>query len=170
MIHNKGVTLLSLIIMIIIMIILAAVSTSVGLNSFEKAQKARLDAERAEVVKAISARYGEYVRNKTLNPLLGDTIDEFVDNSLSGDEKYESAANKLEEAFNKEGKMYTEDEVLNHTLKNELKDLIRQSEDKMYYTRILRYQDLASFQIDHIVQNSLYVVNYYNNAVVGPIL
>ena len=80
---NKGISLITLVVMIVIMIILAAVAINVGMNSFDEAQNAKLYAERQQVIDAVTGRFADYQRNSTANPLVGLMIPEENSETLS---------------------------------------------------------------------------------------
>ncbi len=160
---NRGVSLIALVILIVVMIILASIAIRASYQDVNKASEAKSKAERSEVATAISARYGDYMINKIANPLVGDIIPYSIPTP-------EEQTDYLVELFINEGRLFSEDETTNDTLKSEMLDLLRKCEDCQEYTRILRHDDIVSLGVDNITSRSVFLVNYYKNLVVGPIV
>ena len=160
---NKGVSLLALVIVIVVMIILASIAIRASYQDVNKASEAKAKAERSEVTTAISARYGDYMINKIANPLVGDMIPSDLTTP-------EEQKDYLVSMFQGEGRLYSEDEGMNNTLKNEMQSLLEKCTDCPAFTRILRHDDIVSLGVDNIASRSVFLVNYYKNLVVGPII
>lgn len=161
---NKGISLISLVVMIVIMIILAAIAIRVGMESYENALESKAATERQEVIAAVSGRFGDYQRNSTANPIVGFIVpDEYLENK---DIIANYIINKLKVEY---GKFFTDDEIKNSTQQKLIYKFIEDNYDDMEYTRILSYSDLIDLEIENTNINAVYVVNYYSNDVVGPI-
>jgi len=161
---NKGISLISLVVMIVIMIILAAIAIRVGMESYENALESKAATERQEVIAAVSGRFGDYQRNSTANPIVGFIVpDEYLENK---DTIANYIINKLKVEY---GKLFTDDEIKDSTQQKLIYKFIEDNYDDMEYTRILSYSDLIDLEIENTNINAVYVVNYYSNDVVGPI-
>ena len=159
---NKGVSIISLIIVIVVTIILASVALNAGNLDINKAQEAKKRAERNQVIQAIGARYGSYNVNGTASPLVGDKIP----SELSTPDEIKSY---LITMFKSENRMLSEDEAINHTIENEIDSFLEKNEDQMDFTRILRHSDIINLGLDNISLGSVFLINYYTATVVGPI-
>ena len=160
--NNKGVSMIALIIAIVIMVILASIALNSGNEAYDKALIAKADAERNQVIQAVETRYGKYSINRTASPLVGDTIPEeyYTVNDIS---KY------LMDLFRGENRLYSDDEMTNHTREKQIQEFLVNNVDHMEYTRILRHADIINLGLDNITLKSVFLVNYYSSDVVGPI-
>ncbi len=160
--NNRGVSMIALIIAIVIMIILASIALNAGNDAFDRAQIAKADAERKEVMKAVESRYGKYSINKTASPLVGEKIpaEYYTVNEIS---------DYLIDLFRSENRMFSDDEMMNHTREREIQAFLVNNVDNMEYTRILRHDDVINLGLDNITLKSVFLVNYYSVDVVGPI-
>lgn len=168
--NNKGINLISLVIMIIIMIILAAVAINISMNSYDQAIRSKQAAERQQVVSAVQGRFGDYTRNSTANPLLGLRIypeDYAVDDAV--DDKDELFAYLIRKFKTEYGKLVTDEELANGTQAKEIEEFVDATQGETEYTRILVSTDLLELGIENTTLQAVYLVNYYTNDVVGPI-
>ena len=171
--NNKGISLIALAIAIVIMIILASVALRAGTTDYDKAVEAKEDAERGQVSTAIGYRYGNYLVNKTTNPLIGDKIG--FNSTLSdytGENFIEDYKRELKEYlilfFMGEGRLNAPERLTN--FEADMDEFLERNLDCMQYTRILRHADIINLELDNISLNSVFLVNYYTNSVVGPII
>ena len=171
--NNKGLSLIALAIAIVIMIILASVALRSGSTDYEKAVQAKEDAERGQVVTAVEYRYGNYLVNKTTNPLIGEKLEFNTSISDYTDEDFlENYKNDLKfflvHFFQSEGRLSSPDRLTN--FESDVDLFIERNLSCMEYTRILRHADIINLELDNIALNSVFLVNYYTNSVVGPII
>ena len=169
--NNSGVSLMALVITIVIMIILSAVALRQGNEDYIKAQEAKEDAERNQVTIAVEYRYGNYLRNKTTNQLVGDEIPITFDVN-NFDEVYIAATKAqikqyLVELFQSEGRLSMD--TTRQRFEREIGEFIETNINQMQYTRILRHGDIINLELDNISLKSVFLVNYATNSVVGPI-
>ena len=73
-INNKGVTIVSLTIIIIIMLILASVGVNIGIKNIKSVQDSKLTAELQMVQHAILEQYTKYKTTKDVVYLVGNKI------------------------------------------------------------------------------------------------
>lgn len=159
--NNEGINLIALILTIIVMIIIAGVAISNVPEAYQKAQQAKELTENSEVKKAITNRYGDYVRNGTAHPLIGDVIpSNFVTT--------EEIRTYLITLFKSENRslMGNRDDM---TFEEELDAFLARNVNLMNYTRILRHSDAVNLDIGSISINSVFLVNYFTTDVIGPI-
>ena len=160
--NNRGVSMIALIIAIVIMIILASIALNAGNDAYDKAQVAKADAERNQVMQAVETRFGKYSVNRTASPLVGDTI---PNDYTTVNEIFDYLMN----LFRSESRLFSDDEMINHTREKEIQEFLINNADKMEYTRILRHDDIINLGLDNITLRSEFLVNYYSSNVVGPI-
>ena len=160
--NNKGVNLIALIVIIIIMIILAAIAMRNSIDAHNNALEARALEENRHVVDAVQNRYGSYMTNPTVSPLVGvkapdscKTIDEIYDFIID----YLHSKGKLS-ALDKES--IEKDEAA-------IKKLLDDNKGYLEYTRILEHSNLSEIGLESMPINATYVVNYFGTNVVGPI-
>lgn len=161
---NKGISLISLVVMIIIMIILSAVAINVSMNSYDEALRAKIYAERQQVIDAVTGRFADYQRNNTASPLLGLMIPE--ENSETLKDVFDYIENKLRKEYYK---LLTDDEYENQTQTKQISRFLLDNAEDMEYTRILVYDDLLELGLENTTLQAVYLVNYYSSDVVGPI-
>lgn len=162
--NNKGISLITLVVMIVIMIILASVAINVSMNSYDEALRAKIYAERQQVIDAVTGRFSDYQRNNTANPLLGLMIPE--ENSETLMDTYDYIENKLRNEYYK---LLTDDEYDNQTQTKQISKFLVDNAEDMEYTRILFYDDLLELGLENTTLQAVYLVNYYSSDVVGPI-
>ncbi len=168
---NKGISLIALAIAIVIMIILAGIALNAATEDHSKAQQSKEDAERGQVTIGVSYRYGNYLRNKTSNPLVGDVLP-FEFDKYNFDENYietfkEEVKVYLIELFQSESRLNNED--TRQRFEKEIEDFIEKNLYHFEYTRILRHNDIINLELDNISLQSVFLVHYYTDSVVGPI-
>ena len=161
--NNKGISLISLAVMIVIMVILAAIAMWITFDTYDEGLRAKGEAERMQVANAISGRFGDYQRNNTASPLLGLVVP--PENSATTEDIYEYIVEK----FKNDGKLVTEDEIENQTLTKQIRKFVLDNAEDMKYTRILVSTDLLELGMENTNLNAMYLVNYYSTDVVGPI-
>lgn len=161
---NKGISLISLVVMIIIMIILASVAINVSMSSYDEALRAKIYAERQQVIDAVTGRFADYQRNNTASPLLGLMIPE--ENSETLKDAYDYIENKLRNEYYK---LLTDDEYNNQTQTKQISKFLVDNAEDMEYTRLLFYDDLLELGLENTTLQAVYLVNYYSSDVVGPI-
>lgn len=161
--NNKGINLITLVIMIVIIIILAAIVIRPVTNSYDNAIKSRQEAERNQVVSAITERFGDNQRNNNLYPLIGEAIPNEYQNTE------EALSGYLISLFKNKGKLLSKDEDEIQTQKSEIEKFVSDNFEDMEYTKILYGTELLSLDIETTTTNTIYLVNYYSSDVVGPI-
>ncbi|MBR3281202.1 MAG: hypothetical protein IKI57_05145 [Clostridia bacterium] len=160
--NNKGVSIIALIVTIIVLIILSMVAIRASTEDYDKAQQAKENSERNQIVQAVAVRYGNYQRNSTANPLVGDKIPDEYDTK-------EAIKQYLIDLFKSENRMVSKREVEEHTLEREISSFIEKNITLMEYTRILRHADIVSLNVDNVSQSAVFLVNFETSSVVGPI-
>ena len=160
--NNKGVSIIALIVVIIILVILSTLTIRASMEDYDKAQSAKESSERTQVVNAVAVRYGNYLRNSTANPLVGDKIPDDYD-TIQACKEY------LVDLFKSENRMQSSREVKDHELEKGIQDFLEKNIDLMDYTRILRHSDIVSLNVDNVSQSAVFLVNYETSMVVGPI-
>lgn len=158
---NRGISLITLVVMIIIMIILAAIVINVTTKSFDKSIETKANEERAQVQYAISSRFGDYQRNSTANPIVGIIIPE--ENRATVDSVVNYITFKLKRDY---GKLVNVD---SKEQENDIRKMVSDNFEDMEYTRILTPTDLIELEMENTNLNAVYLVNYYSSDVVGPI-
>lgn len=162
--NNKGISMITLIVMIIIMIILASITINVSTKSYQESIETKMQAEREQVKKAIAGRFGAYQRNSTGNPLVGILIPE--ENLDTTQHAVEYICDKFKKEYGKSLIPISED---SSDPKQLLEKFVSDNFDDMEYTRILVPSDLIDLGIENTNLNAVYLVNYYSTDVVGPI-
>ncbi len=160
---EKGISLISLVVMIVVMIILASIGMNVSMNAYEESINAKQAAENQQVKDAVTGRFGDYQRNGTANPIVGLMIPSEETKSL--EKTYDYIIKKLKDS----GKLVTEDEFQNQTQSKQIKKFVLDNEEDIEYTRLLEYNDLLELGLENTNLNAIYLVNYYSSDVVGPI-
>ena len=160
--NNKGVSIIALIVTIIVLIILSTLVIRASTDDYDKAQEAKESLERGEVLQAVSTRYGNYLRNSTANPLVGDKVPEEY---VNANEIYDY----LVDLFKSENRMLSNREIKTGEIAGEINKFVIKNIDQMEYTRILRHSDIVSLNIDNVSQSAVFLVNFESSTVVGPI-
>ena len=159
--NNKGISLVSLVVMIILMILLASYGVNVGINNYNKSLETKAAEENQQVKLAVSNRFGDNQRNNTSYPLVGLVIPEDNANTIDMAKTY--IIYKLRKDYNKlNNENYAEDEA-------NIQKFVNDNFSEMEYTRILTSTDLVELGIENTNLNSIFIVNYYSSDVVGPI-
>jgi type II secretory pathway pseudopilin PulG len=165
--NKRGVSIVALVFMIIIMIILASIALTSGLTGYDKAFEAKAKEERRQILNAISSRFGDNQRNKTVYPLVGFEIPEDYYNSDSEDDtKINQITDYLIKVFKSRNRLNADDNALTQ---EEIKGFVKKNLDCMSYTRIILHDDIIELGIDSISSESIFLINYYSADVVGPI-
>jgi type II secretory pathway pseudopilin PulG len=160
--NNKGINLIALILVIIVMLIIAGIAINNVPEAYDQALRAKLLTENTEVKKAVTSRYGDFVRNSTANPLIGDTIPSEYTNK-------EEIKNYLIQLFKSENRALSDDPDTGKTYEEKFDEFLTRNADLMRYTRIIRHSDIVNLDISSISINSVFLVNYFTTDVVGPI-
>lgn len=153
--ENKGITLITVIVMISVILILSAIFLSTGMESLEESKKAEKENEIHQIKLAVVDRYTSYEKNDGSVSLIGTsaknkwaTSSECVNSiiptldfsSLSSDDK-ESKINRI------------------------TSDITRDYDE---FVMLINSGDMARLGVDK-ASDSLYVVDYYTGSVYGPI-
>jgi hypothetical protein len=165
--NNKGISIVALVFMIIIIVIIAGIALSSGIIGYDKAYEAKAKEERRQIVNAVSNRFGDFQRSKTMNPLIGDEIPSEYLSESDKDTRKSNVKAYLFELFHSEGKLNDRD--ANIQLEKDLDDFLEKNIDEMKYTRLIRHDQIIELGIESISLQSEFLVNYYTADVVGPI-
>jgi type II secretory pathway pseudopilin PulG len=163
MTNKKGVSLVALVITMIVIIILAGIALTSGIGGYDKALEAKDKEERNQVMNAINNRFGDYQRNKTLNPIVGEVVPDYSEES--GETRINDVKEYLVQLFLSEGRMTRDIDGIS----KDIESFVRRNIDNMEYTRILRHNNVIEIGINSISKDRVFLVNYYSVDVVGPI-
>ncbi len=159
--NNKGISLVALVVVIIILVILSSIAITAGMNDYNKAQQAKENLERSQVIEAVSTRYNNYLRNSTANPLVGDKVPD--------DYQTEEEIKKyLIGLFQSENRISNSPEKYD-AFEKELDAFVEENVKLMKYTRVLRHDDIVSLNVDNVSISAVFLVNYYTSSVIGPV-
>lgn len=159
--NNKGISLVALVVVIIILVILSSIAITAGMNDYDKAQQAKENLERSQVIEAVSTRYNNYLRNSTANPLVGDKVPDDYQTE-------EEIKEYLIGLFQSENRISNSPEKY-ATFEKELDAFVEENVKLMKYTRVLRHDDIVSLNVDNVSISAVFLVNYYTSSVIGPV-
>jgi Tfp pilus assembly protein PilE len=159
--NNKGISLVALVVVIIILVILSSIAITAGMNDYDKAQQAKENLERSQVIEAVSTRYNNYLRNSTANPLVGDKVPDDYQTE-------EEIKEYLIGLFQSESRISNSPEKY-ATFEKELDAFVEENVKLMKYTRVLRHDDIVSLNVDNVSISAVFLVNYYTSSVIGPV-
>ncbi len=139
--NNKGVTLVSLAVIIIVLVILATVGTTVGITNIKESKDAKLDAELEIVQHAILEQYVKYKTTKDVSYLIGNKLDKTEVDSIAQEldislveipDTYENADYyRLDKAsLNELGIQNTDDEYIINYVSGEVMNITSKKNDK----------------------------------------
>lgn len=162
--NNKGISLVTLIVMILVMIILAAITIRSTMIGYEKSLEAKAGAEREQVRKAMNGKFADNQVNGTANPLVGLLIPK--ENMDTEEAVVNYLCDKLKDDYMK---FVNIEAVEQEKQRDSIIKFVSDNFEDMEYTRILEYSDLINLGLENTNLNAVYVVNYYSSDVIGPI-
>ena len=151
---NRGVTIITLIVMIAVILILTSIFIAAGLNSLEEAKEAEIQNEIYQLKQAVVNRYTSYEKNEGDIALIGtlaknnwtvsECVDKIIPTLVLDTETQEEKENKI----------------------NKITNEITRDYDK--YVMLLDSADRTTLGLENASDN-IYLVNYYMGSVYGPI-
>lgn len=153
--NNKGINLITLIIMIAVILILTAIFASNGLDSIFEAKNSKNANEIAQLKTAVTNRFNSYLKNEDTVMLIGQP----AKNTYSTNECINKIISSLD--FEKTSQEEKDAEVSKIT--NNI------SRDFSEYVMIIGSGDMAKLGLENYSKTNRYIVNYYTGAVYGPI-
>ncbi len=153
--NNKGINLITLIIMIAIILILTAIFASNGLDSVFEAKNSKNANEIAQLKTAVANRFNSYLKNEDTVSLIGKP----VKSTYTSDECVNKIISTLDfEKASQEEKTAEITKITNNI-----------SRDFNEYIMIIESGDMARLGLENYSKTNRYIVNYYTGAVYGPI-
>lgn len=159
MLKNKsGITLITLVFIIIIIIILTSIFVATSLRALNEARNSEIQSEKHALEGASQNRYVSYIKNdKSTNvELIG----------ASPSSRWNSVTECIEEVL-----QYVDLSDLPELDQKRKKDKISSDIAAHYdeYIKIITVSDAKRLGVDHFLEDSIYVLDYYTSTAYGPI-
>lgn len=140
--NNKGISLITLTIMIVIMIILASIVMNSGMESIGETNDTKVVIEIEKLKEAVSKRMTDNARNEAAYPFVGEKVADIV-------------------AY-----AYYIEEMSNGDLQKFINSVTEESID---YMRIVDSVAAANLGVSSVAEDHYFIVDYYNGKVYGTI-
>ena len=140
--NNRGISLITLTIMIVVMLILASIVMNSGIDSIDEANDAKIATEISKLKEAVSKRMTDNARNSSAYPFVGRKVDDIV------------------------GYAYFIETMSNGDLQ---KFIATVDEDSIDYMRVVDCIDAANLGVSGVSEDHYFIVDYYNGKVYGII-
>ena len=138
--NNRGISLITLTVMIIVMIILASIAYSSSFKTIEETGDTKVAVEKEKLKEAVSRRMVENAKNPAAYPLIGDKVDDIV-----------GYASCIENMSNGELQKFTE--TIN--------------EESVEYMRVFDCNDAANLGVGSVADDHYFIIDYYSGKVYG---
>ena len=139
---NKGISLITLAIMIVVMLILASIVMNSGIESIDEANETKVAVEIEKLKEAVSKRMTDNARNEAAYPFVGKKVDDIV------------------------GYAYYIEDMSNGDLQKFIGTV---DEDSIDYMRVFDCVDAANLGFSSVAEDHYFIVDYYNGKVYGTI-
>lgn len=153
--NNKGINLITLIIMIAVILILTAIFASNGLDSVFEAKNSKNANEIAQLKTAVTNRFNSYLKNEDTVALIGKPV--------KGTYSSGECVNRIISSLDFEKASQEEKNAEINKITNNI------SRDFNEYVMIIESGDMAKLGLENYSKTNRYIVNYYTGAVYGPI-
>lgn len=165
--NAKGVSMINLIITIIVIVILSSIAIVISENGIDMANNAQHQTEKKELREAITSRFAGYLRNSSVYPLEGASVQAIFDETLSDSQKESQALLEIVNYV----KTLGHDTVETIEIKNEIAELIQTNINHIKYTRIIGGTEMLALGLTNLTSDIeyVYIINYYSADIVGPI-
>lgn len=140
--NNKGISLITLTVMIIVMIILASIAYSSSFETIEETGDTKVAVEKEKIKEAVSKRMVENAKNPAAYPLIGDKVDDIV-----------AYASCIESMSNGDLQRFTESI----------------NDESIEYMRVIDCNDAANLGVGSVSEDHYFIVDYYSGKVYGII-
>lgn len=140
--NNKGISLITLAIMIVVMLILASIVMNSGIESIDEANETKVAVEIEKLKEAVSKRMTDNARNEAAYPFVGKKVDDIV------------------------GYAYYIEDMSNGDLQKFIGTV---DEDSIDYMRVVDYLDAANLGVSAVAEDHYFIVDYYNGKVYGTV-
>lgn len=138
--NNRGISLITLTVMIVVMIILASIAYSSSFQTIDETGDTKVAVEKEKIKEAVSKRMVENAKNPAAYPLIGDKVDDIV-----------GYASCIEDMSNGDLQKFTE--TIN--------------EESIEYMRIIDCDDAANLGVGSVGADHYFIVDYYSGKVYG---
>lgn len=155
MMNNKGITIITLIVMIAVIIILTSIFMATGLDSLKEAKNSEIKNEIYQLKQAVVNRYTSYEKNDGNIALIG---------TLAKNE-WSNFEDCLERVI---ASLTYDNETIEERTSGEARIKKEISRDYNKFVMIVNSGDRLRLGLENSSDN-VYIVNYYTGAVYGPI-
>lgn len=149
--ENKGISLITLIIMVIVLLILASIFISTGLDALQQTKDSKIQNEIHSLQEAISSRYASFLKNEESVSLLG---------ALPT-----TRWSSVEDCWNEIGMLSSVREQSDTTQERIRKEI---ENDYELYIRIITKMEAKTLGAEPFDEENQYLVDYRTSSVYGP--